>query len=735
MPLLFAFSSVFGQERYTPLVVSDSDVMVDGRLDEAVWEQAVKVPIDIEISPAYNVPTKTESYAIMAYSKTHIYVGFRVFNPPKNIRASVRARDDFKIISDDHVVLRFDPYADGRNNYIFVLNPFGSQFDVRAVNATDDEGRYDSTFNANFISKGQLTDTGYEVELVIPFAEIPFPNGTNQTWHFNLARRYYDNGNLIELSSQERDRDNPCIVCQVTDIISFKDIIIEKRKELLPYVSGALQGDRSITSGTIDYDKPTAAVGIGVNLDLSKNTTLELTVNPDFSQVEADVTQIDVNSSFSLQYPERRPFFNRGTDLVQFTSEAFYSRAINSPIMASKLLSQGRQSRTYQLMSVDQQSPYLIAGEDQSYIAQGGTSYVNVLRHQRVLSKNSRLGMVTTNRFFKEGGYGNLFGIDGVFLIGNNWRFTFEMFQSYNEEPEADWFTSDATRFGNTIRLDGESYKGHAYYAQLYRNTEHWKSYLFYRQISPKYQADLGFIVKNNRKHGTFYHEYQNIINKKYVQSFGFGFKGDLVDTYQLRWEALSTDLFFQARVLGNTELAFIYDFDWFKEFLGTQYEKLGTAEFDVSGSPSEQFNFNLNIKSGKDLAYNEATPDVGRLLTVFFRSNIQWNDSFTITPSLRYSRLQRLDNSTNYFEGQIVRLNLQYQFSNYLNFRIISEHNTFNDRFYIQPLIQWNPNPATIFYLGGNQNTLEIDDDFTPELFRFTRSQFFLKFQYLIGI
>ena len=80
-------------------------------------------------------------------------------------------------------------------------------------------------------------------------------------------------------------------------------------------------------------------------------------------------------------------------------------------------------------------------------------------------------------------------------------------------------------------------------------------------------------------------------------------------------------------------------------------------------------------------------------------------------------------------------RLNLQYQFSNYLNFRIISEHNTFSDRFYIQPLIQWNPNPATIFYLGGNQNTLEIDDDFTPELFHFTRSQFFLKFQYLFGI
>ena len=90
----------------------------------------------------------------------------------------------------------------------------------------------------------------------------------------------------------------------------------------------------------IDKFKPN--VGLGLNLDLSKNSGLEITLNPDFSQVEADVTQIDVNSSFALEYPERRPFFNRGTDIVNFTDGAFYSRSINNPLLSTKLLSQAK---------------------------------------------------------------------------------------------------------------------------------------------------------------------------------------------------------------------------------------------------------------------------------------------------------------------------------------------------------------------------------------------------------
>ncbi len=731
--LLLPFS-LLAQERFVPQQKTTNPFVLDGVLSPEEWDEATPIPLDIEFEPANNQPARTVSFGYISYTQTHLYVGFRAEVSPDKIRAAVRPRDDEKMWNDDVVLIRLDSYADGRNNYIFACNPLGSQYDVRGINAMEEEKMYDATFNANFRSAGRITDTGYEVEMEIPFSEIPFPNGTDQTWHFNFYRKYYENGNEIEVSTQARDRDNSCVVCQTTDVLELKDIRIEKRLELLPYLSSSVQGNRSAPKDNIAYEALTGAVGLGLNLDLNKNTALEITLNPDFSQVEADVTQIDVNSAFSLQYPERRPFFNRGTDLVRFSSEAFYSRSINAPIMATKLLSQGRRSRIYQLTTIDQQSPYLIAGEDQSFLAEGGTSYVNVLRYQRVLDKNSRMGFMTTNRFFEGGGSGNLFGIDGLFLLGKNWRLTFELFKSFNVEPVQDWLDTDKTRFGHSIRLDGEKYHGDALFAQVFRNTEHWKSYLFYRQLSPHYQADVGFVVKNNRKHTTLYHEYQNIINTPLVQSFGFGFKGDYVYTFQQRREALSTDLFFQMKMLGNTALAVVYDYDWFKEFNGNEFKNLGTTEIELFGAPSEKINYRINMMIGKDVSFNEVVPRIGNLRTYYFGTTIQFNDSFRINPSVRYSRLENRETGSNYFEGQIARVSFRYQFSNFLNLRIISEHNTFNERFYIQPLLQWNPNPATIVYFGGNQNTSAFSE-WSADVYHFNRSQFFFKFQYLIGL
>ena len=99
----------------------------------------------------------------------------------------------------------------------------------------------------------------------------------------------------------------------------LKDIKIDKRLEFLPYFSSNISGERSTSEEKLQYGKPNINVGLGVNLDLNKNTSLEVTINPDFSQVEADVSQIDVNSSFSLLYPERRPFFNRGARIENYS--------------------------------------------------------------------------------------------------------------------------------------------------------------------------------------------------------------------------------------------------------------------------------------------------------------------------------------------------------------------------------------------------------------------------------
>ncbi|MEK9566110.1 MAG: hypothetical protein VW125_03325 [Flavobacteriaceae bacterium] len=726
-----------GQNQYEPQKSLASQIILDGVLSEGEWENATPIPLDYEVNPGNNSPAQKKTIAYLTYTDTHLYVGIHAFDRPENVRANVRSRDDFNMfLQDDVVSISFDTYADGRNNYILVANPFGSQFDVRAINAVTDEQRYDGSFNMDFETAGSIVSDGFQVEYKIPFSSLPFPNGTDQKWHFKLGRKYYNEKNVeVEVQNLPFDRDNPCEVCQTTEVLLLKDITIEKRVELLPYVAGNLSGQKPSQQASLKYDPFKPNAGLGLNLDLNKNSGLEITLNPDFSQVEADVTQIDVNSSFALEYPERRPFFNRGTDIVNFTDGAFYSRSINNPLLSTKLLSQAKKSRIYFLTAIDQNSPYQIAGEDRSYLGQGGQSFVNVFRYQRLVNKNTRLGLVSTNRYYKEGGYGNLFGTDGWFLISKNWRLTYELLANFNQEPEAHWIETEDQIQGRSVALNKEKYGGSAVYLQLYRNTEHWKSYFFYRDISPEYQANVGFVVKNNRRWGTVFHEYRNFINKKGLQFFSIGTKADLNYTFQNYLKAVSIDGIFSLRTYLNTTIQYTYDWDIFKNYLGKNYRNVGKSELILRNNPSESFSLMIRSTFGRDLAYNEENPEVGKEFTVFAMPSFQLGDKLNLSPSIRYASLKEMNSPNRYFEGAITRFSARYQFTNFFSIRLISEYNSFADKFFIQPLIQWNPNPSTVFYVGGNQNSLEDFNDEFYSPFRVDQTQFFLKFQYLIGL
>ena len=733
---LFLFAPItYSQESFSPIKDNNTQFIIDGIISDDEWNNAIEVDLDYEVNPGNNISPKEKTKVFIVYSDTHLYIGFKAYANPKEVRASIRSRDDLGMISDDFIVVAFDTYGDSRNNYLLLANAFGSQLDARAVNAITDEDRYDINFNVDFETKGNIVSDGFEIEFKIPFASLPFPNGNNQEWNFNFRRNSFRNGVPIELRSQPFDRTAPCQICQTTDKLILKDIKIEKRIEFLPYVAGNVTGKKETILDQINYEKFNPNLGLGINLDLSKNSTLELTLNPDFSQVEADVTQIDVNSSVALEYPERRPYFNRGTDIVQYTTGAFYSRSINNPLISTKLISQGKKERVFFLTALDQNSVYQIAGEDRSYLGQGDESFVNVLRYQRLINKNSRLGLLTTNRYYKNGGYGNLLGTDGWFLLSDKLRFTYEVFLNFNKEPNADWIDSNDNIFGRTVTLDNQTFTGKSINIQLYRNTEKWMSYLTYRDFSPNFQADVGFIVKNNRKWGTLYHAYQTFPNKPALQYFSIGTKADILYTYEDYLKTISIDGILSIKTLFNTEINFTHDRDVFKNFLGRDYRNLPSNRFQIRSSPNESLAINLNLTFGRDLAYNEENPEIGREFNFYFMPAIQLSNKLRISPSIRYARLRYMNNDNYYYKGSISRFSIRYQFNNFFNVRIISEYNTFSERFFIQPLIQWNPNPSTVFYIGGNQNSLNDFNDNMYSIFRVDQTQIFLKFQYLIGL
>ena len=157
-------------------------------------------------------------------------------------------------INDDWVNVKLDTYGDSRNNYNLVSNPFGSQADARQTDAIDEFESYDINYNIEFETAGKIVNDGYNVEFKIPFKNLPFTNKKNQEWKFRFFRRTYRDGNEVEFISSKYDRNNSCDVCQTTDIIIFKDIEIEKRFELLPYVSANLIGEKPEKNSKIIYN-------------------------------------------------------------------------------------------------------------------------------------------------------------------------------------------------------------------------------------------------------------------------------------------------------------------------------------------------------------------------------------------------------------------------------------------------------------------------------------------------
>ena len=731
--ILFSYKLI-SQDNFTVNKIDSGDIQIDGNLSENVWSRAMVLPIGFEIEPANNKPSKKETFVYILYSSKAIFIAYNAFDEPKNLRASIRSRDQKGFWSDDVIVVHIDAFRDARSNVCLAVNPLGSQFDFLFENLGP-RAKIDTNYNVNYESAGRITDNGYIVEMKIPFSEFAFDNNTDQIWNMRFTRRYYSGGILHDNSSQKIDRDNLCLICQTTDPFEFKDIEIEKRKEILPYLFSSFSGEKSNPGEKIKYGKLSSRFGLGLNFDLTKNSSLEIALNPDFSQVEADVSLIDVNSPVSLQYPERRPFFNRGMDIVNFNQDIFYSRSISDPIFASKLLTQKKESRFFILTALDRETKYLVGGEDKSLRVELDESYSALIRYQKIFKK-SRIGFISSNRIYRDKGFGSLFGFDGLIDIGKTWRVLFELFKNYNLEPISNSIDREDNRYGRTLNLDGEKFQGHSAFFTISRNTEHFKNVLEYREMSPNHQSDLGIITRNNQKHISFTNTYNNIINRKFVREIEFSTDLDIRKNFSNQLNLISINFAGEASFYWNSSISYNYDLDTFYNYLGYDFKNLGLHELNLRTSPSELINFRAEFEWGKDLSYNETIPMSGNLISTSFSLRFQLSNNLSMTPSYRSSKLKK-SSDENYFNGSISRLRLNYQFNNFLNIRLIAENNSFNEKFFIQPLIQWNPNPSTIFYFGGNQRTVDfVDNEFSrPELLDFNRSQFFLKFQYLIGI
>jgi len=696
----------------------------DGVVSPNEWKDAQQFSIDYEINPGDNSPAphKTEVYVL--YSATDMYVGFIAHADMSNLRSSIRNRDEG--FQDDNVQIGIDTYGDGRYMILLGANPEGNQIDLKLL--PDNEDDYD----VNFESKASKHADSYHVELKIPFNVLPFIKQDEMKWKVVFVRTTYTDDTRSQSINFKIDRDRPCFICQTPTEITLKGIQSKNRVNLLPYVFGGLSGEKA--EGQLDFGKFQKNAGLSGLFDLNSVTSLEFALNPDFSQVEADVSQVNANTTFALFFPERRPYFNEGNEIINSNLNTVYTRTINDPLASTKIIHQGDKQRVYWLAAYDQASPYLIAGENESYSGAGGKAFSNILSYQRTFDQGSYIGLLSTNRIFKDGGNGHAFGVNGLLRFAKLYSLSFELNTSFIKEPNQDWIESEDIIKGKTVALDGDKKRGNAVLIELERNTRNWNTNFNFVSYSPEYEAPLGFVTQNSIHSAEISHSYSYFPEDKegIIQQLQVNVGSEITFNYNnlRKYFDVFNNTFIQWKGNLRTGINIVHIIN--EEFAGFVGRNMTEISMFNGYSPSEKINLRAFVSLSESLRYDEEDPSVGKALFVGTFNNFQLTPKLSLNPSLRYSELRSSTNNSLYFKGYIGRVNMNYQFNKDLSFRLIGEYNDFDKVFFYQPLFKWNPNPFTIFYIGGSNGYSRIENS---KSFSIENSNLYIKFQYLFDL
>jgi len=482
-------------------------IRVDAQLDEAAWADAEPIRIAYEWYPGDDTPAPVETTVRLTFDDRNLYAAFDARDPqPSRIRARFAERDGAS--EDDLVGLYIDPFNDDRRAYQFRINPLGVQIDAINSDVQDTE---DFSWDAIWESAGRLTADGYVVEIAIPLQQLRVPAGSGpQTWGV-LAIREWPRDVLHRLRSTTTDQDRNCFICQFADVTGFEIGRVGRNVEVTPTLTA--------TDDAID-------AGASARWAITPGTSLQATLNPDFSQVEADAAQLDVNTRFALFFPEKRPFFIEGSDFFETRLPLVFTRTIADPSGGLKLTGKSGPHAYGVLVARDEITNLLIPGDESSSLTTipgGSTSAFG--RYRRELGKNTTAGGVMTLRR----------GVDYENSVA-----AFDAFHRLNEQ--------DSVRIelagSRTAYPTTSAFNGHAARLGYSHNDRNWSYGATYIELSPEFRADSGFLNQVGVRQGSA--SAQRRIRggpDRWFRNLYLGVSGDATRQFEGRWNEWGSDL------------------------------------------------------------------------------------------------------------------------------------------------------------------------------------------------
>src|SRR3954464_2320381 len=328
----------------------DSAVVIDGNLDEPVWRRAARLTGFSQYQPVDGRPAEEPTEVLTWYAPDAIYFGIKAREIHGNVVRATHANRD-NIDSEDQVQILLDTDNSRQIAFLFGVNPYGVQQDgtrsaqfaggaggasatgggFQTINPLD--GSVDLNPDYYFESKGKLVEGGYEVEMRIPFKSLRYQDANVQSWGIHVLRRVQHSGFQDTWAPAVRANSN--FLAQSGSLDGLHELKRGLVLEATPTITA--HADRAPTIGNGSDYQQKGEFGGDVRWGIRQNLTLNGTINPDFSQVEADVGQVLLNERFALFYPEKRPFFLDGLELFDSPNQLIYTRQIVAPRTGVKL--------------------------------------------------------------------------------------------------------------------------------------------------------------------------------------------------------------------------------------------------------------------------------------------------------------------------------------------------------------------------------------------------------------
>ena len=710
---------------------------IDGRLNDAVWRDATRITEFVQRQPLDGAPATESTEVYIAYDSSNLYFGFYAhYANPAIIRANRSDRDE--AFRDDAFSVYFDTFLDQQRAYVFSVNGFGVQGD--SILNSQDGGRGghgggprgvrgiprgDISWNALFVTAGRFVEDGFTAEMAIPYKSLRYPQRSGDAphrWGFQIARTIGGKDEIVVWSPTSRAVAG--FLPQMGVLDGLTGLSTSRNMEILPTFTAVQFGSLDTSTGAFVNKNPSPEGSVNFKYGVTSNLIADLTFNPDFSQIESDRPQIEVNERFALFFPELRPFFLEGAEIFSLQGTPItplHTRTIVDPRYGAKLSGKAGDT-TIGVMYADDKTPGNVEDHDNPAFDQTARTFVGRVRHD--LYAESHVGVVVTDREFLDS-HSRLAGIDGNFRLGDTNALQLVALGTQHRDLEG--VETTGYLLGGSTDKSGRNV---SYMVGAYK-------------LSPEFKTDVGFVRRTDEQRMS-----GNISYRWWPESWLINWGPRLNYARNYTFDAVLQEETAQVGV----NFSFAKSINFFAN-VDRDTERFGGIDFYKTrysfGGPvntNRRIAFGGFFDIGDEILFDPEHPFLGREARVNGFASLRLIPRLQSQINIRTSRFTDPRNDgREVFDVKIFRALTTYQFTDRVLLRNITEYNSFDETVDLNILLTYRVNSGTAFYVGyddryrqADQISGDLDGDgieerpFHTTSLRRTNKAIFVKLQYL---